>query len=122
MPNESDRTAKWMASLRKIPGSKWWKNHGTEYSERGLPDVMGVVRGTMFALEVKVGANWISDQQRARLQELDASGAVAGVVILPAQEFVPASELSKTRGKCRRHAFSVDNIFLLEAIAKGELL
>lgn len=107
--NESDRTSALAKLLRALPGSMWWKNHATEFSERGLPDLMGVMNGTFFAFEVKVGKNWLTEQQMEKLSRLSASGAVAGVIhIGDGYSFVTAADAkSKQRGKCVFHKFQI---------------
>ena len=61
--------------LRKsFPMSKWWKNHGTEYSERGMSDIMGVVHGRLIALEVKVNNGWFSPLQVKFLRDINIAG------------------------------------------------
>lgn len=47
---------------------------------RGLPDIMAIKNGRLFALEVKSGRNTASDDQKRVLEELEAKGAIVGVV------------------------------------------
>lgn len=119
--NESSITQKFINELRLIRDSFWWKNHATEYSERGLPDVMGVVRGTMFAFEVKVGANWLTEQQKQKILKLHHAGAVAGAVLIEGGKFyfVRAVEAANnTRSKCSKHEFTTthDGVMYLGVI------
>jgi len=67
---------------RTYPGSYWWKNVGSEYGVVGLPDLMGVVDGILYGIEVKLDPNWFSLIQIKRLRQLHAAGAAAGGVIL----------------------------------------
>ena len=81
-PNESARTKKLKDAIQAAhPGSKWWKNHGSEFVEKGLPDLMGTVNGHMYGLEIKVDPGWFSVQQIKRLRELTIAGATAGGII-----------------------------------------
>lgn len=83
--------------LRTIPESKWSKNHGSPYGERGRPDIQGTIRdsyeppepgslhrlhclGRTFAFEVKTEKGRLTSWQVKALAELKAAGAVAEVV------------------------------------------
>jgi len=78
-----------------FPKSRWWKNHGSEFSERGLSDICGVINGTMIAIEVKYwrenSGGWFSPHQFAFLQDINRAGGVGigllrkgdGVYIIP---------------------------------------
>ena len=93
---ESARTKKLKDALSKAhPSSKWWKNHGSEYSERGLPDIMGVVNGRFYGFEIKVGDNWFSASQIKRLRELELAGGCSGGLIYKDDQwwFVPVTSM-----------------------------
>jgi hypothetical protein len=80
--NESEiTTKKILPELSKYAGSYWWKNHGDAFSVRGLPDVMGVVHGRLFAFEIKVGKNWVTPSQAGVLVKLADAEAIAGVLL-----------------------------------------
>lgn len=67
--------------LNSIPGSKAINIHGSVFSERGTPDVIGSIRGRMVAFECKRDATEApTDIQNWRLSEWIAAGAVAGAV------------------------------------------
>jgi len=79
---ESQRTRDLRIALAtQYPGSKWWKMAGSEYMERGLPDLFGCVNGYLYAIEVKIDPNWFEVSQVKRLRELHLAGAAAGGVI-----------------------------------------
>jgi len=59
------------------PGSVWWKNAGSEFGESGLPDIMGIIRGKLIAIEVKKGNGWFSPLQIAWLKKAERAEAVA---------------------------------------------
>lgn len=56
-----------------------WKNHGNMFSLEGLPDITGVYKGYMFALEVKIpnGRYKLTDEQKARIRQIRAAGGYA---------------------------------------------
>ena len=57
--------------------SKWWKNHGTEYSEKGLSDLMGIINGRFYAIEVKIGNAWFTALQINFLRSVKQAGGMA---------------------------------------------
>lgn len=67
--------------LNSIPGSKAINIHGSVFSERGTPDVIGSIRGRMVAFECKRDTTeGPTDIQNWRLSEWIAAGAVVGAV------------------------------------------
>lgn len=67
--------------LNSIPGSKAINIHGSVFSERGTPDVIGSIRGRMVAFECKRDATERPEEiQQWRLSEWMAAGAVVGAV------------------------------------------
>lgn len=67
--------------LSSIPGSKAINIHGSVFSERGTPDVIGSIRGRMIVFECKRDATEEpTDIQKWRLSEWIAAGAVVGAV------------------------------------------
>jgi hypothetical protein len=48
-------------------------------TRRGMPDLMFMRAGTLYALELKREGGKVSDAQRAMLAELEAAGAVVAV-------------------------------------------
>lgn len=93
---EAEITESILELLRTIPESKWSKNHGSLYGERGRPDIQGTIRdsyeppepgslhrlhclGRTFAFEVKTEKGVLSKWQVKALAELRAAGAVAEV-------------------------------------------
>lgn len=57
-----------------------WKNHGTQFSEAGLPDVMAVKESKFIALEIKTATGKATVLQERWIQKLKAQGVAAGVV------------------------------------------
>lgn len=44
-------------------GGVCWKNHGSIFSKRGIPDIVGHVHNKPFAVECKAGTNKPSEAQ-----------------------------------------------------------
>jgi penicillin-binding protein-related factor A (putative recombinase) len=61
----------------QYPSSRWWKNHGTEYSEAGISDITGCVHGRLCAIEVKFNNGWFSPLQVAYLKDIERAGGIA---------------------------------------------
>lgn len=67
--------------LNSLPRSKAINIHGSVFSERGTPDVIGCIDGKMVAFECKRTAKeGLEDIQKWRLSEWIAAGAVVGGV------------------------------------------
>lgn len=67
--------------LNSLPQSKAINIHGSVFSERGTPDVIGSIRGRMVAFECKRDASErLEDIQKWRLSEWVVAGAVVGAV------------------------------------------
>lgn len=67
--------------LNSLPESKAINIHGSVFSERGTPDVIGCIRGRMVAFECKRDATEDLEKiQKWRLSEWIAAGAVVGGV------------------------------------------
>lgn len=91
LPAESIFQRRIMTHLRalrdngRIPATSiWWKNTSGAYARGGLPDITAVIDGRHYAFEVKrpfVGT--LSALQKKTIEELNAAGAVAGVVTYP---------------------------------------
>lgn len=67
--------------LNSLPGAKAINIHGSVFSERGTPDVIGCVRGRTVVFECKRDATEDLEKiQKWRLSEWLAAGAVVGGV------------------------------------------
>jgi len=73
-------TRKVLAWLRARPGSYTVKIAGGPHQTRGLPDVLHLERGMLYALEIKAPAGRLTALQELALRRLEECGAVAGVV------------------------------------------
>lgn len=76
--------------IRKAGGwcFKYWggsASNGKVFTVRGLPDIMGCIRGRFIGIEVKSETGKPSDIQLERLQEIRDAGGVA-IVAFPQEE------------------------------------
>lgn len=70
-----------MRYLNSLPGAKAINIHGSVFSERGTPDVIGCINGRMVAFECKRDATEAPEKiQTRRLAEWLVAGAVVGGV------------------------------------------
>lgn len=80
-----------MRGIREEYPDVWLiKVHGGPYQEAGVPDLIGCVRGRMFAIEAKLrrpgesapaARARTSTRQRVQIERLLAAGASAGVAL-----------------------------------------
>lgn len=83
---ESKLSRQIMDALR-AEGAYCWKNHGSEFSVAGLPDIAGCYKGMFFAFETKLPekrSNTSAMQDRQMVKIRKAQG-VAQVVCTPAE-------------------------------------
>lgn len=67
--------------LNSLPGGKAINIHGSQYSERGTPDIIGCINGKTIAFECKRDdSEDLEKIQKWRLCEWLAAGAVVGGV------------------------------------------
>lgn len=76
---EADLQRKIQNSIREA-GGKCIKIHGGPYTVAGTPDLIGVLNGRSFALEVKLPGERPSAKQQAELAAWAAQGWTACVV------------------------------------------
>lgn len=77
---ESRLQEKIQTALKRSVGGFWFKAHGGAYQKRGLPDLIGCVKGRYFALEVKVPGNEATPLQEATMQKIRDAEGVSCVV------------------------------------------
>ena len=87
MPNRDKRleytgvVAPILRYLNSLPGAKAINIHGSIFTERGTPDVIGCIHGKMVAFECKRDATEdLEDIQKWRLCQWIGAGAVVGGV------------------------------------------
>lgn len=66
--------------LNSLPNSKAINIHGSIYTERGTPDIIGCVNGKLVAFECKKDGEIPTKIQNWRLSEWIAAKAVVGAV------------------------------------------
>lgn len=74
---EKDIQAEIVRKLKKRAQSFTWKNHSTYYSRAGIPDVMHIEQGILFAIEVKRPGKKATPLQQITLDKLNAYGAIS---------------------------------------------
>lgn len=67
----------------KEKGAKLIKIHGSAFTEKGTPDLIGVYKGFAIVIEAKVGTNKPSKIQEERLKEWQSVGAITFVARYP---------------------------------------
>ena len=80
-----------MKYLRTLSNGKFINIHGSVYSERGTPDIVGCIDGQMVVMECKRRSGIKADPiQEWRMQEWRYAGAIAGVIssVKDAQELI----------------------------------
>ena len=66
--------------LNSLPHCKAVKVHGSVYSERGTPDIIGCWHGKALVLECKSDTGEPEPDQLVRIEEWRRAGAITGVV------------------------------------------
>ena len=75
---ESKLSKKLKIDLHKLfPGSRFWKNAGSEFAEAGISDLTGCIEGQMVNIEVKRNKGWFSLLQVMFLKETERAGAIS---------------------------------------------
>lgn len=106
LPKESAFQAKiikalksWAADEAIDSGAVIWKQSAGVYNRNGLPDVMMVLRGRLFAFEVKrpyIGK--ATALQEKTIRELNKAGAVARVISFPSEAMEAIIEAGMWQG------------------------
>ena len=80
MPLESSIVKSIIKALQKIPDSVVWKNHGSQYTRVGVPDISFFVDGRTFFLEVKQPGKHPTAIQADMIRRLRRAGTRVEVV------------------------------------------
>src|SRR5690349_19251135 len=65
--------------LKPLGSRAWWfKVHGGPYQKAGVSDLVGVIDGVPFGLEVKLPGKYPTPLQAKILAEMQRAGAVTG--------------------------------------------
>jgi len=76
---EADLQRKIQSAIREA-GGKVIKIHGGPYTVAGTPDLIGVLNGRSFAIEVKLPGKQPTAKQQVELAAWEAQGWATGVV------------------------------------------
>ena len=80
---ERDIVAKIMGYLNTVPSCFAWKQHGGQYGQAGLPDIIACINGRFVAFEVKTQSGKLTKLQEITLQRIkDAKGEAFKVTSL----------------------------------------
>ena len=69
---------RWLDTLK--PECKYMKIHGSVFQERGTPDLLIILNGDAFFLEVKVPGKHATEIQLYRMAEWGAAGVTVATV------------------------------------------
>lgn len=78
--NESEITKQIKEYLKTIDGCFFWKEHGGQFGQAGLPDIIVCLGGRFIALEVKTEKGKTTVLQEITLRKIRKAGGTAEVV------------------------------------------
>lgn len=71
----------WLKMLQKLGEPIWWvKQHGSQYSKAGVPDLHITYRSCCFWVELKSATGKPTDLQLHMLKQIENAGGYVGVV------------------------------------------
>jgi len=77
---EKDIIAAIKAHLKTIPNCYSYKNHGGQFGQAGLPDLVCCIGGRFIAFEVKTDIGKLTPLQAVALRKIKEAGGTAEVV------------------------------------------
>ena len=77
---EKDIIAAIKAHLKTIPNCYSYKNHGGQFGQAGLPDLIVCLNGRFVAFEVKTDIGKLTPLQAVAIRKIKEAGGVAEVV------------------------------------------
>ena len=69
-----------MDRLERLPDSFWFVTTGGVFQRRGIPDIVGCLRGTFVGLELKTSRGRPTTLQVYTLEKLLSSGGVGAIL------------------------------------------
>lgn len=66
--------------LKTVDNCFYWKEHGSQYGQAGIPDIIICLDGRFIALEVKTAKGKVSILQQVTLRKIKNAGGIAEVV------------------------------------------
>jgi hypothetical protein len=76
---ESDLSRDVIDFLNGVPECWAYVTHGGPYQRAGIPDVVGVYKGRMYGIELKMPSKYPSPLQRKTLRDICAAGGIGFV-------------------------------------------
>ena len=70
-----NKVLKWLKE--EFPEGFFWKS--SDKFTAGIPDIIGCIKSRMIAIELKVGKNNPTLQQKYTIKKLDQAGAITGI-------------------------------------------
>ena len=78
--NESEIVRQIKEYLKTVKGCFFWKQHGGQFGQAGIPDIIICYKGRFIALEVKTATGKTSVLQAITLRKIQQAGGIAEVV------------------------------------------
>jgi hypothetical protein len=78
--NESEIVKCIKAYLKTVDNCFFWKEHGGQYGQGGLPDIIACIGGRFAAFEVKTDKGKTTALQEITLRKIREAGGVAELV------------------------------------------
>ena len=80
-------------------GGKWHNEHGSLYTEVGMPDLIGCVQGKYVAMEFKTpqNVNGATEAQKKQIQLINENGGFARVITSVEEAFQFLDEIGIKR-------------------------
>lgn len=85
--------------LKQTPHCFAWKEHGSQYSTAGIPDIIVCFHGMFVAFEVKTPTGKLTKLQEITLGKINAAGGHAYKVTSVAEVKVILDELEETENE-----------------------
>ena len=93
---ESKYVTNLLHCLNSDPTIKAVKYVGSEWGEKGTPDIIGVIDSVAFVIEAKIYPNTLSEIQKRQLDEWREADAIPVIAIYPQDS--PKDILEKLKG------------------------
>lgn len=77
---ETDLIIKIKQYLKTVDNCFYWKEHGSQFGQAGIPDIIICLNGRFIALEVKTEKGKVSVLQEVILRKIRKAGGIAEVV------------------------------------------
>lgn len=97
---ESQLTNRIRIVLEAKVGGLWLKIHGSAYQVGGIPDLIGIVNGHFFGLEVKMPGkdDTVTRKQQWFLEQIRQHGGTSAVVMNPKEALAIVREVLDNEG------------------------